>query len=399
MHQIVGEPPDGTARTASRWRSSSPWYLAYLGMLVFQPVFDPTTGWFEWAAAGALVAVFVPLYLAAGRWEGRARHWAAVASTALGVLAMPVNSGASVLFVYAAAFAGSYLPRPAATRWLVGLTALTGVLATLSPVPLPYRVAAFAPPLIFIWVVGMASLGEAEREREAARLRVENARIEHLATLSERERLSRDLHDLLGQSLTGVVVRAQLAQRLVGTAPARAAEEMAEVERAARTALAQVRATVAGWRHVLIDDELAAAADTLTAAGTVLRVDRDPQLRLSPSAETVLALALREAVTNVVRHAAAGRCAVSVRCADGQVVLEVADDGAGGGGPDGGGLTGMRERVAALGGTVVRAPGAGVVGSGGGTAVTVTVPAEVAVPAGTSPREAARRAEPTGAAV
>ena len=351
------------------WSASSPWYLAYLGMLAFQPVFDPGSGPVTWAASLALVAVFVPFYLHVERSPGRARRWSPVVAAALGVLVLPVNTGASVLFVYAAAFAGSYRPRPEALRWMAGLSAVVLVLAVLSPIPFPYRLLALGPPLLFIWVVGAATLDEAERERDAAALRVENARIEQLATLTERERLARDLHDLLGHSLTSVVVRAQLARRLVATDPERAAAELVELERTARTALTEVRSTVSGWRQVLLDDELATARDTLTAAGVDLVVDAGPRPDLAPTAEAALALALREAVTNVVRHAGATRCTVALRRDRGSAVLEVRDDGVGAGAAEGGGLTGMRERLAALGGSVTRT------GSGPGTSLVVSVPA------------------------
>ena len=359
----------GERATVVRWRVSSLWHLVYLDNLFFQPVFDDR--WWQWPLAVGVVVVFVPLYVLAERGHGPLRRWSPILATALGVLVTPLNAGASVLFVYAAAAAGTSLTRRVSTRWLAGLTLLTAVLMALSSVPFPSRIYLFAPPLLFVWVIGLVCMDEADREEESATLRVDNARIEHLATLSERERISRDLHDLLGQSLTGVVVRSQLAQRLARSDPDRGVAEMAEVERAARAALSEVRATVQGWRQVVLDDELAVARDALTAADVELTVSRDPDLVLTPSAETALSLALREAVTNVVRHAHARRCTVALRHDGGRVVLEVADDGVGGVAAEGSGLTGMRERIAALGGDVqhlVR----------NGTAITVALPAIVA---------------------
>jgi two-component system sensor histidine kinase DesK len=256
-------------------------------------------------------------------------------------------------------------------RWMVVLTALLGALAAVSPIPFPYRIWAFASSALFVWVIGLTCMAEAARRRESADLRVDNARIQHLATLSERERISRDLHDLLGQALTGIVVRSQLAQRLATSDPDAGIAEMAEVERAARAALAEVRATVQGWRQVVLDDELVVARQALAAAGVELVVGRDPEVVLTPSAETALSLALREAVTNVVRHAHARRCIVTLRRQDAAVVLAVIDDGVGGDPREGNGLTGMRERIAALGGNMTRAVR-------DGTAITVTVPAAVA---------------------
>jgi two-component system sensor histidine kinase DesK len=284
------------------------------------------------------------------------------------VLVTPVNAGAAILLVYAAALAGSFRPRREALGWFVGLTALGVLFTALSAIPLPFRFFAFGPALVLIWVIGLICL-DATAERRAATFR--HAQVEHLATVAERERIARDLHDLLGQTLTGIVVRAQLAQRLAAADPAAGIAEMAAVEQAARAALSEVRATVSGWRHIEIDAELAAATDALGAAGVELSVVRDPGLVLTPSAETALGLALREAITNVVRHSRATRCTVHLTGTGEQVMLRVTDDGVGGGTPDGNGLSGMRERIAALGGEVHRA-------GHHGTSLLVSVPAAVA---------------------
>jgi two-component system sensor histidine kinase DesK len=210
---------------------------------------------------------------------------------------------------------------------------------------------------------------EGTAEGRAAAIR--NAQVEHLATVAERERISRDLHDLLGQTLTGIVVRSQLAQRLTAVDPEAGRTEMAAVEQAARDALTEVRATVSGWRQVDIGAELAAARDALCAAGVELLVERDPDLVLTPSAENALGLALREGATNVVRHSQARRCTIALRSTRDQVALEIVDDGGGGGSRDGNGLTGMRERIGALGGEVRRT-------THGGTTLSITVPRAVA---------------------
>jgi two-component system sensor histidine kinase DesK len=344
------------------------WYLVFLGYLFLQPVFDPAAGALAWGVTVGSILLFLAFTARNAVRPPPPGHWAPALVAGLGLLVVPVNAGGTVYFVYAAAYAGSLLPRRAATIWLGGLASLVGASALVSTAPAPYLFLSIAPPLVSVWIVGVAAMEECDQRRAAAALRVENARIEHLATLSERERISRDLHDLLGQTLTGIVVRAQLAQRLRG---ADATAEMAVVEDLARDALSEVRATVSGWRQVSVDDELTVARDALAAAGVELVVTRDADLVLVPSAESALALALREAVTNVVRHANARRCTVALRAVDGRVELEVADDGVGGAGGDGNGLTGMRERIAALGGSVQRP-------ARDGTALVVALPAVVA---------------------
>jgi two-component system sensor histidine kinase DesK len=338
--------------------------LAWLLNLVYQPLLDPGDPVRNWAVVAGVVAVFLPIYLGATAGAEPLRRRAPVLISGLAVLAMPFNVGASVLLVYAAAFVGADRSRAVAVRWFAGMTALLLAAGALSAVTQPWALLGLAPTLVLVWAIGLIVAEGTERDR-ADRFR--NAQVEHLATLTERERISRDLHDLLGQTLTGIVVRSQLAQRLARSDADAGIAEMAEVERAARAALSEVRATVSGWRHVDLDVELDVARHALAAAGVALTVVRDPDLPLTPSTETALGLALRESVTNVVRHAHAARCAVAIRRAGGRVVLEVTDDGVGGELRDGNGLTGMRERIAALGGDVDRQVR-------DGTAVTVAVP-------------------------
>lgn len=353
------------------WRFSSLWHLIYLAYMFVPLVFEPRVRPLAWAASAAALALFVPIYVLAEMRPGRVRRWSAAMTTALAVLVFPLNSGSSILLVYAAGGAAAGLPRRTALRAMTGLSVVALIGAALSPIPLAFRFLTFGPVLVFIWVIGIQVLDEIARDRAQADLRVENARIQHLATLAERERISRDLHDLLGQALTGIVVRAQLAQRLAAVDARRSTAETAEIEQVARNALAEVRATVAGMRQVSLDDEVEVAREALAAAGVALTVTRDPAVTLAPTTENALALAVREAVTNIVRHAHARSATIALHESGGRVVLEVADDGVGGDRADGGGLAGMRERVAALGGEVARRVQHG-------TSVTVAVPATAA---------------------
>lgn len=223
------------------------------------------------------------------------------------------------------------------------------------------------PSLVFVWIIGLESRRGAANIAEAERLRIDNVRIEALATAAERDRIARDLHDLLGQSLTGLVVRAQLVGRLAAVDPDAAAEEAVGLEEHARIALEQVRAAVSGLSDVSLDDELEAARQVLAAAGVDADVRLTTDARPGALVERSLALALREAVTNVVRHAHAGSCRIELSRLDDTWRLEVHDDGRGGEHTEGAGLRGMRERVAAVGGGVER-------WSDRGTAVRVTVP-------------------------
>ncbi|MCO1655832.1 sensor histidine kinase [Pseudonocardia humida] len=350
-----------------RWSPTTFFTLFWTVTLLYVPLFDPTPQPVVFVIGALAMAVYVPFYLAVDLRPGPLREYGEWLTTGLALLVTPFNPGGAILLVYAGGIAGNHRSRRVAMRWLVALTALVAAFFALSPIPLPWRFWAFGPSAVLIWVIGLICI-EANAEGRATSIR--NAQVEHLATVAERERISRDLHDLLGHTLTGIVVRSQLAQRLVAADPDAGVAEMAAVEKAAREALTEVRATVSGWRQVDFGAELEAAREALTAAGVELASTRDPDLVLTPSAESALGLALREAVTNVVRHAGATRCVVSLRGEGGEVSLEVTDDGVGGG-RDGNGLTGMRERIAALGGEVRRS-------LHGGTALLVTLPRSVA---------------------
>jgi two-component system sensor histidine kinase DesK len=187
-------------------------------------------------------------------------------------------------------------------------------------------------------------------------LRVAREEIARLAVSEERLRFARDLHDLLGHSLSVVVLKAELAGRLATTAPERAAEEMADVERVAREALREVRDAVAGYRQPSLDQELEGARHTLQAAGVLARFEPAAG-PLPASLDATLAWALREGVTNIVRHSHASHAEVLLGRADEQVRLELLDDGDGCDGCEpGNGLKGLRERVEARDGSLESGP-------------------------------------------
>jgi len=177
-----------------------------------------------------------------------------------------------------------------------------------------------------------------------------NEEIEQLAAVAERERIARDLHDVLGHTLSVIVLKAELARRLIERDPARAAQEIAEVEKTARTALTEVRETIGGYRSQGLPAEMEQARNTLQSAGVALACE-SPLPHLHATEETVLCLAVREAVTNIVRHAHATHCSMRfAKSPDGFQTLLIADDGASPNLQEGNGLRGMRERVQSLGG-------------------------------------------------
>jgi len=208
----------------------------------------------------------------------------------------------------------------------------------------------------------------------AVNLELEGARDElaRLAVADERLRFARDLHDLLGHSLSVIALKAELAGRLLGRDTATAATHLGEIEGVARDALAEVREAVSGYRRPVLSAELDGARAALRTAGIEMRLDGAEQ-PLSPEVEALLAWALREATTNVIRHSGARHCHVRLAPSDGGGSIEVTDDGRGPNGRGeeiGHGLIGLRERAERLQGRLEAGPG-----PDGGFRLRVSVPA------------------------
>ncbi|KQS00841.1 hypothetical protein ASG12_01135 [Williamsia sp. Leaf354] len=269
-----------------------------------------------------------------------------VALTAIAVATTPILANGSLAF-------GPFL----IAITVFGLSQRTGFVVTGIVIGLAVLGPEFIPgwdfdpgTVIALFVSGGAMIAARnlqlrERERDAAEAR-QRELDEQLAVVAERERVARDVHDILGHSLTVMTLKSELAGRLVDIDPERAKAELAELHSMSRQALAEVRATVGGLRTPDLRTELASARTALTAADIVADL---PQALtdLAPSRSALFAWVLRESVTNVVRHSGAARCTVTV--ADDR--LEVIDDGCGI--PEhafGNGLRGLTERVEAAGG-------------------------------------------------
>jgi two-component system sensor histidine kinase DesK len=219
----------------------------------------------------------------------------------------------------------------------------------------------------FPLIVGGGNIFFAERNRMNRQLRKANEEMEHLAKVAERERIARDLHDVLGHTLSVITLKSELAGKLLDRDPARAGREIREVEQISRQALSDVRDAIRGYRSQGLVAELAQAKSTLETAGLTVRCDAATTVELQAIQESVLSLAVREAVTNIVRHAQAHTCRVRLEQHNGSCRLEIQDDGRGSSNGEGNGLRGMRERVEMLGGTLDR-------DAENGTRLTITLP-------------------------
>jgi len=303
------------------------------------------------AARAAGLATFVALYvslLPPASWVVRLGAGAPQAGVAvLAALASAlVATGAPrsffALYAYTVAAAGLVFgPRQAAAVTAVVAAGATGALIAENA-----TVSETGSLLLTIVAIG-AMMGAFGRQVHVNRqLRAAREEIARLAATEERLRIARDLHDLLGHTLSVIALKSELAARLVERDPGRAAAELADVQRVTRSALAEVREAVHSYRRLALDEALAGARAQLAAAGIACELEQS-RAPLPEEVEAVLAWAVREGTTNVVRHACARRCAIRVH-ADGDVAtVEVEDDGqAAAEAGRGSGLAGLAERAA-----------------------------------------------------
>ncbi|GAP67228.1 membrane sensor signal transduction histidine kinase [Mizugakiibacter sediminis] len=301
--------------------------------------------------------VFLWLYFRAYYRSVAEVHWSAYGIAALGFIITPVNPGGQGYVVYACAF----MAFTGRTPWM----SVRRMLAMLALYAL--ECAWLGTHWVFIvssvlvgFAIGLLNVMFRRNQQQNAELRLSHEEVRRLAAMAERERIGRDLHDLLGHTLSLVALKSELAGKLLERDPAAALQEVREVERVARDALAQVRRAVTGIRAASLAAELASARLLLESAN--IRLDYcGEDLALPADIENCLALVLREAATNVHRHANAHRVEVTVARDGDAVAMSVRDDGCGGVDAKGNGLCGMAERLSALGGSLLISspPGAG----------------------------------------
>ncbi|HSY36176.1 MAG TPA: sensor histidine kinase [Acidobacteriaceae bacterium] len=336
-------------------------WFAYTGFLFITPILEPSR--YLWLGTLAVFFVFVGVmwgYIRAVDEGHPARFWMIAATFALGLITFPWNQGGSTFFVYSAAF----LPFTFVSLRRVFSIFFAEVLLVLIEGAIFHGVPGFfhvSWPNTFIAIFLMTVIGGgnvffAQQRRADCKLRAALDENLALAAVAERERIARDLHDVLGHTLSVVALKAELAGRLIHRQDpsdhARAASEIADVERITRTALAEVREAIGGYRTRGLGAEIEAARLTLDAAGVKLILDSAATnaANLSVPEEIALSLALREAVTNIVRHSRATTCCLRFITEDNQRRLVIEDNGEHAISREGNGLRGMRERIESLGG-------------------------------------------------
>jgi two-component system sensor histidine kinase DesK len=338
-------------------------WVLYLGFFFIDPILNHASAKL-WLLDGLGAAVFLVLYFGLFCLQKPLDFVHIGGMVLLGVLFQPINPGACTFFIFAAAM----LPFCVQTQMaaVIGLITI-GSIGAIEGLALRVGGWVLFYSALFPMIIGAGNTWFAERNRMNRKLRTANEEIENLAKVAERERIARDLHDVLGHTLSLITLKSELAGKLLDRDPERAGKEIREVEQISRKALSDVRDAIRGYRSQGLAAELAQAKTTLETAGLTVQCDAATTVQLPAMQESVLSLAVREAVTNVVRHAQARTCRMRLEQQNGNCRLEIQDDGRGVANGEGNGLRGMRERVEMLGGTLQRS-------TESGTTLTITLP-------------------------
>ncbi len=350
--------------TGSRWKLK-PWrvilkdkdhgwspllWVVYLGFFFIDPVVSHASLRI-WLLDGLGTCIFLVLYFGLFFLENPRALAHVAGMVLLAVLFEPINAGASTFFIFGAAMLPFCVETQKAA--VIGLGAVAAI-GAIEGLLLHVDRWTFFFTALFPAFIGAGNTFFAERNRMNRRLRKANEEVEHLAKVAERERIARDLHDVLGHTLSVITLKSELAGKLIDRDPQRAGKEIREVEQISRQALSDVRDAIRGYRSQGLVAELANAKSTLETAGLTVQCDAATTVKLPALQESVLSLAVREGVTNVVRHAQARSCRLRLEQQNGSCRLEIQDDGQGFSTVEGNGLRGMRERVEMLGGTLER---------------------------------------------
>ena len=334
------------SQTKTRALGARPeFYLIYL-LFYFVPwLFQPPTT-IDIIAISVALAVFLPIYLTAFKDSSRGDVRYIIAIALVGYLLSPFNGGFGVFHIYATVQAT--FARPERRAW-VGMICLAVFFLCFCLVT-DQHWSIWVFPLFIGLLVGVGTMYGAEQEERQAALVRSREHDTHMAALAERERIAQDLHDLLGQTLTMVALKSDVASKLIDNDPQRAKQEINEIRQASRHALSDVRKAVANMNQTTIAKEIGRAEAILKSAGVELVVAGElPDL--DTETDRTLGLAVRETTTNIVRHAQATSAKLSLSQTHlGELQLIIEDNGHGIIKREGSGLRGLRKRIEGLGG-------------------------------------------------
>jgi two-component system sensor histidine kinase DesK len=246
----------------------------------------------SWVLTGCVWLLFLLLYFGAHATTGWKQTTSLVCMLLLGISYFPFNDGAVGIFIY---FTAAIALSIRCGRLFCLILCFAGLCVLLETFYFHMNAWVLSTGVLLPLIVGATVFSETQQRRS---LRLAHEEIEHLAKRAERERIARDMHDVLGHTLSLIVLKSELAGRLVRADPAKASDEICDIERTARQALSEVRQAIGGYRAESLAAELERTRRTLETAGLHLVCNAEP-LPLRPADETVLSLILREAVTNI----------------------------------------------------------------------------------------------------
>jgi len=325
--------------------SAKSWIWLVFSLYYFVPLYYMPFSALAQAVLVGIYCVFVTLYLWAITLKPRQVWMPIVAITLLAIVITPYTSGSSTFFSYIGFLVGfSYRTR----IWLT-ITALLAVIIGVLHYTYDYPFPFFAfPALSCLITIGI--IGYVEKLRMEARISQQKSHqeIEQLAVIAERERIARDLHDILGHTLSSIALKAELAEKLLTQEKHdQAKQHLSELHQIARNSLSLVRQTVSGYKHRGLSGEVMELCEKLRQNGFVVELNGDiPQL--TPRAETAIILALTELTTNVLRHSNGNHCQIEFQQSSDKILVCMRDNGAVKSLVPGNGLQGIQERLHAL---------------------------------------------------
>ncbi len=331
-------------RTMREWLNTPYPWLGYL-FIYFFPWFFRGPKENELILSAFLIPAFLVFYLVGSRKRGMEVLPYIASLLMLAIVGSEVMPTSNVFAVYAAAMAGqmedqkqAFITLAVIVLAIIGYSFIMGI-----------SIYFLLPAAFFMTMTGGAVIASTQFKIKNEALRSSQEEVRAMAVQVERERIARDMHDVLGHTLSLISVKSELAGRLLKNDPERAEQEIQDIHSTARKALADVRATITGMKNHTLVSEIAEARKALSAADVRLTFTSDKQ-ELPRQTESAIAMVIREAITNIVRHANADNCEVRLTGEGHDLLLVIEDDGQGNIETEGNGLTGMRERIETLGG-------------------------------------------------
>lgn len=316
----------------------------FFGNLYFWPVHGV-----EIALVIAGLITFLVVYFRAFSAQGYELIFCIAAICLIGIGLSEINIGASIFFIYASAFCGQFDNREKSFRSLLSVLVLTGVYAFITDKSSYFWI----PAMFMSGTFGLLSIQTSEVLKKNKELKKSQLETKQLAKIAERERISRDLHDLLGHSLSVITLKSELAGKMLdkGVSLEKIRAEMSAVEVLSRKTLAQVRDAVKGYNTATINGELL-QAKVATDAANIELISNIEVMLFSSKIESELALIIREAITNIIRHAETEKAWVALTQTAAHLILQISDQGQMTTNKEQSGMVNMRTRINHIGGTM-----------------------------------------------